>query len=81
MKRVLSFMCVFALLIGGLFTMSSCKRTQNNGAGSVYYLNFKPEQDDEWKALAKAYTDETGVKVTVVNNLSGFAPITEADSY
>ena len=24
--------------------------------GSVYYLNFKPEQDQQWQDLAKAYT-------------------------
>ena len=32
---------------------------------SVYYLNFKPEQAEQWNQLAKAYTAETGVKVTV----------------
>ena len=25
-------------------------------SGSVYYLNFKPEQDQQWQDLAKAYT-------------------------
>ena len=25
-------------------------------AGSVYYLNFKPEQKDQWEALAASYT-------------------------
>ena len=39
--------------------------------GSVYYLNFKPEQNDAWQNLAKAYTDETGVPVTVVTAASG----------
>lgn len=39
--------------------------------GSVYYLNFKPEQDAAWQALAKAYTEETGVEVTVVTAASG----------
>ena len=34
--------------------------------GSVYYLNFKPEADEQWQELAKEYTDETGVPVTVV---------------
>ena len=38
--------------------------------GSVYYLNFKPEQNDAWQALAKAYTEETGVPVTVVTAAS-----------
>ena len=39
--------------------------------GSVYYLNFKPEQDQQWQDLAKAYTEETGVPVTVVTAASG----------
>ena len=40
-------------------------------AGEVYYLNFKPEQDEAWQKLAKAYTEETGVPVTVVTAASG----------
>ena len=39
--------------------------------GSVYYLNFKPEQDEAWQNLAKAYTEETGVPVTGVTAASG----------
>jgi len=39
--------------------------------GSVYYLNFKPEQDAQWQELAAAYTEETGVPVTVVTAASG----------
>ena len=30
-------------------------------AGSVYYLNFKPEQDQQWQDLAAAYTEETTI--------------------
>ena len=41
------------------------------GDGKVYYLNFKPEQDEAWQNLAKAYTEETGVPVTVVTAASG----------
>ena len=41
------------------------------GEGSVYYLNFKPEADAAWQDLAKAYTEETGVPVTVVTAASG----------
>lgn len=41
------------------------------GDGSVYYLNFKPEQADQWVELAKVYTAETGVPVTVVTAASG----------
>ena len=39
--------------------------------GKVYYLNFKPEQDQAWQDLAKAYTEETGVPVTVLTAASG----------
>lgn len=41
------------------------------GAGSVYYLNFKPEADQAWQDLAAAYTAETGVNVKVVTAASG----------
>ena len=33
--------------------------------GSVYYMNFKPEQDAQWQELAAYYTEQTGVPVTV----------------
>ena len=39
--------------------------------GSVYYLNFKPEQADQWAELGEKYTEETGVPVTVVTAASG----------
>ena len=39
--------------------------------GSVYYLNFKPEQDEAWQKLAKEYTEKTGVPVTVLTAASG----------
>ena len=39
--------------------------------GSVYYLNFKPEQSAQWSTLAQAYTRATGVPVTVVTAASG----------
>ena len=40
-------------------------------AGSVYYLNFKPEADQAWQDLAKTYTELTGVPVKVVTAASG----------
>ena len=39
--------------------------------GSVYYLNYKPEQDAAWKNLAKAYTNETGIEVIVLTAAHG----------
>ncbi|MBD9156807.1 MAG: ABC transporter substrate-binding protein [Lachnospiraceae bacterium] len=53
-------------------TDTKADTTEASGAeGSVYYLNFKPEQDQQWQDLAKAYTEETGVPVTVVTAASG----------
>lgn len=42
-----------------------------SGDGAVYYLDFKPEQADQWKALAETYTEQTGVPVTVETAASG----------
>ncbi len=50
---------------------ASAEPTADAATGSVYYLNFKPEQDEQWQALAAAYTAETGVPVTVVTAASG----------
>jgi len=67
MKRIFAILCLCVLLLG----LAGCNRMGDGGAGAVYYLNFKPEQDAQWKALAKTYTDQTGVKVTVVTAASG----------
>ena len=44
---------------------------EETAAGSVYYLNFKPEADAAWQALAKSYTEQFGVEVKVVTAASG----------
>ncbi len=53
---------------GGTSTGSS---PSNDAKGKVYYLNFKPEQDAQWQELAEAYTEETGIPVTVKTAASG----------
>ncbi|MGN0986744.1 MAG: ABC transporter substrate-binding protein, partial [Otoolea sp.] len=44
---------------------------ETTAEGAVYYLNFKPEQDQQWQDLAKVYEEKTGVPVTVVTAASG----------
>lgn len=44
---------------------------KDDGEGSVYYLNFKPESAEVWEEIAEKYTEETGVKVKVVTAASG----------
>ena len=50
---------------------STAASTAAKADGKVYYLSFKPEQDQAWQNLAKVYTEETGVPVTVVTAASG----------
>ena len=40
-------------------------------SGSVYYLNFKPEQAEQWNDLAEEYSNETGIPVTIETAASG----------
>lgn len=41
------------------------------GNGSVYFLNFKPEQAEQWTEIAKLYTEKTGVEVKIKTAASG----------
>ena len=69
-KKLLSLALVSVLALSSIVGCSG-KKDKEKEEGSVYYLNFKPEQDQQWKDLAKVYTEETGVKVTVVTAASG----------
>ncbi len=72
-KRIIGFILTLCMLIGTM-TLTSCMNNsneENQSKGKVYYLNFKPEQDGDWQALAKAYTNKTGVPVTVLTAASG----------
>jgi raffinose/stachyose/melibiose transport system substrate-binding protein len=55
-------------MVASLFTGCGSKddSKKDDSKGKVYYLNFKPEQGDDWKALAEEYTKEKGVEVKVV---------------
>lgn len=44
---------------------------QQDDAGSVYYMNFKPEVAEVWDEIALSYEQETGVKVKVVTAAGG----------
>ena len=63
MKKIIAFVLAACLCLALAVSASA--------DGSVYYLNFKPEQDAQWQELAKLYTEQTGVPVTVVTAASG----------
>lgn len=50
-------------MVAGCGSSSDSKSDKKDAKGKVYYLNFKPEQDEQWQDLAKDYTKETGVDV------------------
>ena len=82
MKKVIALLLSLTMAVGMLTacgakeeapaaTEEAAEEAAPAADGAVYYLNFKPEQDAAWQALAKVYTEETGVPVTVVTAASG----------
>ena len=69
MKKMLAILLALVMVFG----LVGCGggSAEETETGSVYFLNFKPEQDQQWKDLAAAYTEATGVEVTVVTAASG----------
>ena len=69
MKKLLSLLLAVAMVL----SLAVCAGTtaKAEAEGSVYYLNFKPEQNEAWQNLAKVYTETTGVPVTVLTAASG----------
>lgn len=78
-KKFLSVALAAVLSVG---VLAGCSNSNNSSSGSdaakdssekgkVYYLSFKPEQEEQWKEIAQKYTDETGVEVKVVTAASG----------
>ena len=69
MKRV--FTRTMALMLCIVLVGCGSNTASRDDTASVYYLNFKPEQDAQWKELAEIYTEETGIPVEVVTAASG----------
>ena len=69
MKKIISMLLVLVMVVGMCAMFAGCNQEEEKG--SVYYLNFKPEADEAWQALAAEYTELTGVEVKVVTAASG----------
>jgi len=75
MKKTIALLLSLCMLLA-LCAGCGTKKTETSpsagtsGSGKVFYLNFKPEQADQWVALAKKYTEETGTEVSVITAAS-----------
>ncbi len=68
LKRALAVLLAVLMVVG----LAACgEKKEEAKAGSVYWLNFKPELDASAQQLAKMYTEKTGVAVKVVTAASG----------
>ena len=65
-KKCLAILLSVAMTAGMLIGCAGGEK-----AGSVYYLNFKPEVAEVWDEIAKEYTELTGVEVKVSTAASG----------
>ena len=70
-KKFLSIALASVLSVAMLTGCSSSNDSSGSGSsdkGSVYYLSFKPEQEKQWKEIAKKYKEETDRKSTRLNS-------------
>ena len=67
MKKFLATLLALVMAL----SLVACGSSKDGAKGSVYYLNFKPEAEEAWQALAKTYTEKTGIPVNVVTAASG----------
>jgi len=78
MKKILAVLAAAVLALGVVNILNASQdmpqgasAAENPSSGSVYYLNFKPEQAAQWQQVADQYTQMTGIPVTVVTAASG----------
>ncbi|AZA12786.1 ABC transporter substrate-binding protein [Corynebacterium choanae] len=72
LTKILSLSMAAVLATSGLAACSSdSSDAAGDGAGQVYFLNWKPEQDAAYQKIAEEYTAKTGVPVKVVTAASG----------
>lgn len=73
MKKLIALIAALALAAGvtTILAQESAAPEAQPAAGSVYYLNFKPEQAAQWELVAQRYQQKTGVPVTILTAASG----------
>ena len=62
---------IIALVLALVMVLSLCALSVAEETGEVYWLNFKPESDEDLQAIAARYTELTGVPVKIVTAASG----------
>ena len=59
MKKIAAALAAIVLVLGLSNIFAGAKESAPEGntqGGSVYYLNFKPEQASQWEQVAREYT-------------------------
>lgn len=69
MKKIISTLVIFCLVLGCGASMSACNKKEKTQ--SIYYLNFKPEVASVYDEISKVYKEEKGVDLKVVTAASG----------
>ena len=66
MKKIVALVLTLCMVLSlGILSASAAE------AGEVYWLNFKPESDEDLQQIAARYTELTGVTVKIVTAASG----------
>lgn len=72
MRKSIKALAVLGVLTMSVSGLAACGGSQASAdKGHVYYLSAKPEQQDEFKDLAKQFTKDTGIPVDVSVASSG----------
>ena len=71
MKKLLALLLCMVMAVSLFAGCGEATTGEDETAGSVYWLNFKPESDVVLNEVAAMYTAETGVPVKVVTAASG----------
>ena len=67
-KIIFKKIIFFVIVLSSILIFASCSCSEKV---SIYYLNFKTEQDQAWQKIAKKYEEEKNIKVDVVTAASG----------
>lgn len=70
-RRIVAALLASTFALTGMAACSSGSGGSADGKGRVYFLNWKPEAEEAYKKIVKAYQDKTGVEVKLATAAAG----------